>query len=58
MGGEVFGPVKAQYLHIGEFEAGEAGMGGWGSTLRSWWKRHGIGGFLGVGSLESGQHLK
>jgi hypothetical protein len=33
MGGEALGPVKAQCPSIGECYGGEAGVGGWGSTL-------------------------
>jgi hypothetical protein len=33
MGGEALGPVKAQCASTGECQSGEAGVGGWGSTL-------------------------
>jgi hypothetical protein len=29
MGGEALGPVKAQYLSVGECQSSEEGVGGW-----------------------------
>jgi hypothetical protein len=33
MGGEALGPAMARCPSVGEFEDGEAGLGGWGNTL-------------------------